>query len=251
MLRRRALILLAAIACVVLACGFSGAEGKSPLRILFVGNSLTSWNNLPAFVAAIARKSGDTTLTYRMIAPPAVSLEDHWSIQRTRAALAEERWDAVVFQQGPSAEAAGRLHLCTWTQRFADEARARGAQPYLLGVWSAGRFGIQEVIDSYAAAAEAADVPLLPAGSAWADAWKRKRAIALHARDGLHPSRLGAYLAALVVYGGLRDVSPLGLPSSLVVAKKRFTTTRGNVAILQAAAQEALAAGAEAGPCRI
>lgn len=107
------------------------------------------------------------------------------------------------------------------------------------------------MIDSYAAAAAAAEVPLLPAGSAWAAEWKRKRGLALHARDGLHPSRLGAYLAALVVYGGLRDVSPLTLPSSLVVVKKRFTTTRGNAAILRAAAAGALAARAEAGPCRI
>jgi len=118
-------------------------------------------------------------------------------------------------------------------------------------VWSAGRFGLQEVIDSYAAAAAAAEVPLLPAGSGWADAWKRKRGLALHARDGLHPSRLGAYLSALVVYGGLRDVSPVTLPSSLVVSKKRFPPTRQDAAILRAAAGEALATPVPAGPCRV
>jgi hypothetical protein len=239
------------IVWIALATAFSTVEPKPPLRVLFVGNSLTSTNNLPAFVAAMARASGDRTFSYRMIAPPGVGLEDHWRIPRTRRALAEQRWDAIVMQQGPSAEAASRAHLCVWSKRFADEARARGAQPYVLGVWSAGRFGLPEVIDSYTAAAAAADSLLLPAGSAWAAAWRRKHALALHARDSLHPSRLGTYLAALVVYGGLRNVSPLELPRSLVVAGKRFTVSRPNAAILRVAAAEALATPMRSLSCRL
>jgi hypothetical protein len=131
-----------------------------------------------------------------MIAPAAVGLEGHWRIPRTRRALAEQRWDVVVMQQGPSAEPASRVHHCTWTKRFDDLARSRGARPRLLMVWSAGRFGLQEVIDSYAAAAAVADAPALSAGLAWAEAWKRKPSLVLHARDGLHPSKLGTYLAA-------------------------------------------------------
>jgi hypothetical protein len=156
------------------------------------------------------------------------------------------------MQQGPSATAEGRAHLCTWSKRFAELARAQGARPYLLGVWSAGRFGLPEVIDSYAAAAAAAEMSLLPAGTAWAAAWRRKPGLALHARDGLHPSRLGTYLAALVVYSRLRNVSPNSLPTNLVVAKMRFTVSRANAAILRASASEALAPPLPASPaCRV
>jgi hypothetical protein len=239
--RRTIPVLIAAIVCLPSGAA-SAASAPGPLRVLFIGNSLTSWHNLPAYVAALAKRSGDSTFHYRMIAPPAVGLEDHWRIPRTRRALAEQRWDVVVIQQGPSAEPESRVHLCTRTKRFADLARSRGARPRLLMVWSAGRFGLQEVIDSYAAAAAAADAPALPAGVAWAAAWKRKPGLALHARDGLHPSKLGTYLAALVVYAGLRDVPPSRLPSSVVVPGKRFTVTRQNAQILRAAAAEALAA---------
>lgn len=249
MLRRTLLVLAAALVCLPAAANSSPSAAKPPLRVLFIGNSLTSWHNLPGYVASLAKRSGDSTFRYRMIAPPAVGLEDHWRIQRTRRALAEQRWDVVVMQQGPSAEPASRVHLCTWTKRFADLARSRGARPRLLMVWSAGRFGLQEVIDSYAAAAAAADAPALPAGVAWAAAWKRKPGLALHARDGLHPSRLGTYLAALVVYAGLRDVSPLRLPSSVVVSGKRFTVSRQNAQILRAAAAEALASPVAAPAC--
>ena len=234
------LLVVVAIAALPGAGSAPGAQ-RPPLRVLFIGNSLTSWHNLPAYVASLARQTGDTTFRFRMIAPPAVGLEDHWRIPRTRRALADERWDVVVMQQGPSAEPASRVHLCTWAKRFADLARSRGAKPRLLMVWSAGRFGIQEVIDSYAAAAAAADAPALPAGVAWAAAWKRKPGLALHARDGLHPSRLGTYLAALVVYAGLRDVSPLTLPASVVVSRKRLTVSRQNAQILRTSATEALA----------
>ena len=249
MVRRALLTLLIALVSLPAAATPAPTPPKPSLRVLFIGNSLTSWHNLPAYAASLARQTGDTTFRYRMIAPPAVALEDHWRIPRTRSALAEQRWDVVVMQQGPSAEPESRVHLCTWTKRFADLARSRGAKPRLLMVWSAGRFGLQEVIDSYAAAAAAADAPALPAGVAWAAAWKRKPGLALHARDGLHPSRLGTYLAALVVYAGLRDVSPLTLPSSVVVARKRFTVSRQNAQILRAAAAEALASPVPAPAC--
>lgn len=162
------------------------------MRVLFLGNSLTSWHNLPAYVAAFAKRSGDHSFHYRMIAPPAVGLEDHWRIQRTRRALAEERWDVVVMQQGPSAEPESRLHLCTWTK--------------------------------------------LPS-------------LALHARDGLHPSKLGTYLAALVVYAGLRDVPPSRLPSSVVVSGKRFSVARRNAQICVQRRRKALAAPPAAPSC--
>jgi hypothetical protein len=247
--RRVIPLLVAAIVAIPSGLAAAAPSPKPPLRVLFIGNSLTSWHNLPGYVASLAKRSGDTTFRYRMIAPPAVGLEDHWRIQRTRRALAEERWDVVVMQQGPSAEPASRAHLCTWTKRFADLARSRGARPRLLMVWSAGRFGLQEVIDSYAAAAAAADAPALPAGLAWAAAWKRKPTLALHARDGLHPSRLGTYLAALVVYADLRDRAPSSLPSTVVVSGKRFTVSRANAQVLHAAAAEALSTSVTAPAC--
>lgn len=240
---------IAALLCAVLATGASTPEAKPPLRVLFVGNSLTSWHNLPAYVQGLARAGGDRALSYRMIAPPAVSLEDHWAIPRTQRALDEERWDVIVMQQGPSASPEGRAHLCLWARRFADRARARGARPYLLGVWSAGRLGLPEVIESYAAAGAAADAPVLPAGAAWRAVWRRDGHVALHARDGLHPSKLGTYLTALVVYAGLREVSPLALPRSIVVGRTRLTVTRRKADLLRAAAAQALGAAPQAASC--
>ena len=56
-----------------------GSEGQEPLRVLFVGNSLTATNDLPAVVATLAKTLGPSEIEYRTIAPGGVSLEDHWA----------------------------------------------------------------------------------------------------------------------------------------------------------------------------
>ncbi len=57
------------------------------MRVLFVGNSLTHTNDLPAVVATLARGLG-TEIEYETIAPGGVSLEDHWNAGRVPAELA-------------------------------------------------------------------------------------------------------------------------------------------------------------------
>lgn len=215
------------------------ADGEPPLRILFIGNSQTSTNDLPAFVAEIAKASEHPKVVYRTVAPSAVTLEGNWFRGRAVRALEAEPWDAVVMQQGPSVLPESRAKLCFYAKAFADEARARGARPYLFMVWPRRGSGLTEVINAYAAAAAAADATLLPAGAAWGAALQRMPSLPLHAWDGLHPSRLGTYLAALVVYAGVLQISPVA-PNSLVVSDNPFWIPRNTARLLRESAQEAL-----------
>ena len=187
----------------VLAAGCAQAphdRGAEPLRVLFVGNSLTQTNDLPAVVAMIARGFG-TEIEYRTIAPGGMSLEDHWNAGQAPAELAAGGWDAVVLQQGPSALPESQTNLRDWARRFADLARAHGVRPALLTVWPE-RYraaALADVIASYANAAEAADAELYPAGAAWQEAWKGNAALPLDGPDRFHPRPHGSYLAPLVV----------------------------------------------------
>jgi hypothetical protein len=188
------------------ALGATGATGAPPasLRVLFVGNSLTASNDLPATVAGIAAANG-RRLEYRTVAPGGFALEDHWSQGEARAALETGRWDVVVMQQGPSALPESQANLREWATRWAVEARRVGTRPALLTVWpeSYRRSALTEVIASYARAARAARADLLPGGSAWRLAWHCDPGTPLYGPDGFHPSRPGTYAAALVVYGRL------------------------------------------------
>jgi len=182
----------------------SSAAPPRSLRVLFVGNSLTATNDLPAHAAALAEASG-RKLEYGTVAFGGYNLEDHWSNGEARRALASGSWDVVVMQQGPSAFPESQADLRLWATRFADEARSHGTRPALLTVWPEGwrRAALPEVIKSYSRAAAAAGAALLPAGVAWQLAWRCSARVALYGADDFHPSPTGTYAAALVVYGRL------------------------------------------------
>jgi hypothetical protein len=178
---RLGVIVVAAVAIAALAAGRGARAEAQPFRVLFVGNSLTATNDLPAVVAGLARARA-RTLEYRTIAFGGYALEDHWARGDARAALASRSWDIVVLQQGPSALPESQINLREWASRFADEARAAGTRPALLTVWpeSYRRGALRDVIASYRRAAAAARADLFPAGLAWRIAWGCRPGLALY-----------------------------------------------------------------------
>jgi hypothetical protein len=107
--------------------------------------------------------------------------------------------------QGPSALPESQANLREFALRWSAEARTHGARLALLTVWpeSYRRGALTEVIVSYRRAATSAKAELLPAGDAWRRAWHCEPSTPLYGPDGFHPSELGTYAAALVVYGRL------------------------------------------------
>ena len=96
------------------------------------------------------------------------------------------------------------------------------------------------MLASYRNAAIASRSELLPAGDAWRAAWRRDPKLQLYGPDGFHPSRLGTYLAALVIYAGLVKASPVGLPRVVQMPNGRYSVPLGRARLLQRAAAEAL-----------
>jgi hypothetical protein len=237
-------LLLVALALVV--AGWSGLRlesGPEPLRVLFVGNSLTAANDLPAFVATLARVRGQREIEYKTIAPGGTNLEDHWNAGEVPAELATGKWDVVVMQQGPSALPESQTNLIEWATRLADHARLYGVRPALLTVWPEHerRYATAAVIASYANAAKAAHAELYPAGVAWQAAWRRKPSLPLYGPDGFHPSALGTYLTALVVLAGLTGDEPSGKPFRLRRPGIKLVISPARAKLLRAAVAEALA----------
>jgi hypothetical protein len=226
-------IALSALALV--GVGAATADPPQELRVLFVGNSLTAANDLPAEVARLAA-AGGRPLAYRTVVYAGFSLEDHWNAGDARAAVATRGFDMVVMQQGPSALPESQVELEKWAAIWADAARASGARLALWTVWPESyRVGaLPDVIRSYRSAAEAAGADLYPAGEAWLYAWQCKPTLRFYSRDGFHPSPLGTYQAALTVYGGLFN-APVRAPTL-----RRPGVATKNVRLLQWAAARAL-----------
>lgn len=119
------------------------------------------------------------------------------------------------MQQGPSALPESQVDLRAWAGRFADEIRRRDGRPALFAVWPEVQrsYAFASVAASYCNAALASNSELYRAGTAWKAAWRRNPKLRLWGPDGFHPSPLGSYLAAAVVYGGLTRSMPARLPN--------------------------------------
>lgn len=138
-------------------------DGKT--RVLFVGNSLTYVNDLPAMVEAVLRLAGDTSIATATIAFPDFALEDHWNEGSAGRALAQSRWEVVVMQQGPSSLPENQAHLATWAGRFGPAIRQAGAEPVLYMVWpSASRGRPRAAKTGHNAGADRAAGPQDPVG---------------------------------------------------------------------------------------
>jgi hypothetical protein len=231
-------------AAVVTSCNSSpvsssqtGAPRRSgPVdgRVLFIGNSLTEANGLPAIVETLSRQGGGTPITTASVVVGGFSLEDHWTQGTAQRRIAEGGWSIVVLQQGPSSLPESQAALREWTTRFDSVIRASGARTALYMVWpeSNRRDAFDAVSRSYARAAEDVNGMLFPVGEAWRAAWRRDPDVPLYGPDGFHPTSTASYLAALVIYQQITGRSPVGLPPWTQMSADRAR-------LLQEAAQEA------------
>jgi hypothetical protein len=211
-------------------------------RVLFIGNSFTFSNDLPAIVEALAAATGQERFIHEEVVHGGYSLEDHWNEGRAMQEISRGGWELVVMQHGPSAWD-GRPTLYEYAPRFAKEIRRVGAKPALYMVWpERARLAsdFDRCSETYRTAAEMIDGLLFPGGEAWQEAWKLDPKLPLYSSDDLHPSKAGSYLVALVMYEQIYRKSPIGLPSQFKLRDgTRFSIRSQQARLLQQAAVEA------------
>ena len=214
-----ALVLVGALASAAQSPAVAGSAAPPARRVLFLGNSLTAANDLPALVQAMARAQG-LAFDYRAVTHRNYAIEDHWTDGTARLLTAGEKWDVLVLQQGPSSRPESRAHLLQWSQTWADAARRDGTTTALYMVWpmQGQPDGFALVARSYREAATGSRARLFPAGEAWAAVLAASDAPTLYSSDGLHPTPAGTFLAAMVVARGLTGLDPAHVPARLTLA---------------------------------
>jgi hypothetical protein len=229
--------------CSLTSTGPSGDPEPDPtasIRILFVGNSLTYFNDLPSMVAALADSAGVDGVQVAQVAKPDYALEDHWNDGQAPRVIEAGGWHWVVLQQGPSAVLANRANLRQWVATFSTLIRSKQGEPALYQVWpqQVNFSDFDASAESYRLAALDVNGVLLAAGNAWRAAWARDPTAPLYAADGLHPSLQGSYLAALTIFGGIFHRSVVGLPRGLTLPSGFFQLTAEQALLLQQSADE-------------
>lgn len=221
--------LFVVIGFLTLACASTtpctgGSGARSCLRILFVGNSYTSVNDLPEMFARLAKAGGHSVET-GMVAPGGWTLSAHARSAETLNRLKSSKWDIVVLQeqsQVPATEPARTETMYPAGRVLVRQIKDVGATPIFFVTW-ARRDGWAEnglpgyeamqfqISRGYLGIAQELGVPAAPVGEAWLTAKRQHPELELWQGDGSHPSEQGTYLAACVFYATIFRQSPEGL----------------------------------------
>jgi hypothetical protein len=202
------------------------ARGDRPgLRVLFVGNSFTFKNSLPALVHELAAGDPGATPIFSVeYAAPGWSLHQADRDGGLAKLLRDVKWDVVVLQEKSWLLSFPEQEWLRGTYPFARDLRDKiapgGARTVLFMTWGyalGDRWN--QPHDTYTAMQERLwsgysklgvdlGAQVAPAGLAWAEALRREPRLDLWAGDGEHPSLLGSYLAACVFYRVLTGREP-------------------------------------------
>jgi hypothetical protein len=212
-------------------------------QVLFIGNSLTAYNDLPGTLAQLAQSVHDT-IAVESVTRPNLAVIDHVNgMSDAVDVIRRGKWDYVVLQQGPTSQQLHRDTLILATRLLEPDIRRAGARSAQLMVWPAVQniAVFDRVLLSCREAAKAVGGLCLPAGEAWRAAWAVDASLLLYGPDGFHPSPVGTYLAALVVYEGITGHDARSLPPEAVVAGQRLNLPSEAVVLLQRIAHETVA----------
>lgn len=178
-------------------------RAEEPLRVLFLGNSYTYYNNLPGLVEGMARAAGGRRVEARAVTRGGATLEQLYAETDALAVLRGARWDVVVLQEQSTLglnQWNGATVVNTpdsffmWARIWDGEIRRQGARTVLLNTWARrGRGELQPQLDwAYATIAKELGASLIPAGAAF----QNVTGVEMFQSDGSHPSAAGSYAAA-------------------------------------------------------
>lgn len=210
-------------------------RSKTPLSVLFIGNSYTFYNDMPRLVTQIAGSAG-CNLEVSWATNGGYQLSLHAQDPTTIDAIRSRPWDAVVLQNQsqepaflrdevserslPAVKALANeiyaahpqtqiLFFSTWGRRSGDRANCK----YNPRVCSFDGH-TEAVEDGYRLYAETVGGELVQVGRAFQFVSRDQAAPVdftdLYDRDGSHPSPFGSYLAAATFFYELTGVSPEG-----------------------------------------
>ncbi|MGD0707129.1 MAG: SGNH/GDSL hydrolase family protein [Anaerolineaceae bacterium] len=218
------LVCLLALAYKTLTVCTSAPGAGACTRVLFIGNSYTSVNDLPGMFTALAKSGGHAVQT-DTADEGGWTLADHVNAAETSGLLTSSHWDFVVLQeqsQVPALEQDREQIMYPAARTLVQQVRAIGAQPIFFMTWAHHDGWPEEGMQTYDAMqaqidagylgiAQELNVPVAPVGAAWQAATQQYPQLALWQSDNSHPTEQGTYLTACVFYSTIFRQSPVGL----------------------------------------
>ncbi|MEM7374851.1 MAG: hypothetical protein AAF587_40035 [Bacteroidota bacterium] len=195
-----------------------------PENILFVGNSYTYYWNLPQQLAAMA-ESQDIQLSCHQSTIGGANLGQHWRGDRelkTVEYITSSMYDAVILQDHSRRSIEHPDSLQHFGELLGELAQQKEARVFLYMTWARewDPYMMEPIQEQYMSLAKRTGARVIPVGPAWARARVLRPDIRLYHEDGSHPSNVGTYLTACVMFAVLTARSPVGLTHRLMSEDK-------------------------------
>jgi len=178
----------------------------SDARILFIGNSYTSRNNLPRLLANLAAVAQHPrTLHVESIVAGGASLRRHWNAGKAQQAISNGAWNYVVLQEQSTLPVKNSHRYHDNVRLFAAEIVAHEARTVLYLTWSRQSAPQTQDVITRAVTDISGEVNavVVPVGETWQRVLRESPEIRLYTEDGSHPTPAGSYLAACVFHVAL------------------------------------------------
>jgi hypothetical protein len=207
-------IVLALTSCNSLGSLAARARLQPSRRVLFIGNSFTSYNGGIEKQFAGLDPGSET----ERIDVSGYTLQNHWNDGKAVQAIRDGKWNYVVLQEQSQTPIFDQRSFRTYAAEFDQVIRNAGGRTLLLMTWerpdsvSAG-ITAANLANAYTSVGNAIGVNVAPAGLAFARSLRTRPDLVLYGQDG-HPTQAGTFLAACVLYASIVRTSPIGNPYS-------------------------------------
>lgn len=215
----KVLIAASVLGAAILSPSIALAGPPAPLRILFVGNSLTYYHSLPDLVTRLLDRDG-RSIASEQIVGPGTSLRDHLNAGLLAKELGAHRYDVVVFQEiggFPLCDPSAALCAAA-TGALAETAaliRRHRARPVWYSTWQHDTTSQRYLTGLVQTLADQLHVPAVDAGALLYQAMERVPRNRLLRDDG-HPQVLGSWIIARALAAAIDPKAPEHLAAESV-----------------------------------
>ncbi len=185
---------------------------QDSFKLLFIGNSFTQRNNLPALLADLAA-ARDLSLQHELISAGGASLRTHWNAGHAAKAIATGGYNYVVLQEQSTLPVKNAQRMAENVRLFDGAIKDAGARTVLYMTWARQHAPDtqQAITNAYSHLGEELDALVVPVGKVWQRFLAKHDQPPLYDRDQSHPTIAGSYLAACTFLAVLFQASPIGI----------------------------------------
>jgi hypothetical protein len=129
--------LLVSAVLLIAQASISGQDtSRTPLKVLFIGNSYTSVNDLPAMIAGLAEAAGGRKIEVDRHLVGGCTLEKHVKHQKAIDKIRAAKWDVVVLQEQSLYPVVCRQSMHEYARLLDAEVKKQGAKTIFYLTWA-------------------------------------------------------------------------------------------------------------------